>query len=410
VHLLRSRQFALLFAGTAANAVGTWAALIAMWGYAAYRFDSGATDLAFLGLAWAGPSALIGPVAGVPIDRFGPRRVLLWAYAAASLVALAMALSDTYGQLLALAGVYGLAHSFTHPAMAALPPRLVDDRRLVAANALLGVADESAIIFGPLLAAGVIAVWGVGAAFVADAVTYWVAVAVLVPLRLREVPPPPRTTLRHELLDGLRIARRQPVIRFTMVLSVAVFVTWGSFFVIEPLYVREVLSEPATTLGLLQTAFGVGMVGMGLLLPRIGERAATPRAVALSVMLSGVAAALYVGTDMLLFAYVGVFLWGVDVAFFSAPSRTLLQRAAPVSSHGRVLALHNTLESWSDTFTIPLAGFTAAAFGVRTTGFIAATIAVGAGLVGVLRAPDAPASHEPPIDGAEHLPAVKQPA
>ena len=410
MHLFRSRQFALLFAGTAANAIGTWAALLAMWGYAAYKFDSGAAQLAYLGLAWSAPAALLGPLAGLPIDRFGPRRVLLWAYVASSGVALAMALTDTYGQLLALGGLYGLIHSFTHPATAALPPRLVEDRQLVAANALLGAADESAIIFGPLLAAAVIAVWGVGAAFVADALTYWVAIAVLLPLRLKPLPPAPRTTLRHELGEGVRVARRTPVVRFTMALSIAVFATWGSFFVIEPLYVRETLHESATMLGLLQTAFGVGMVGTGLLLPRIGELVARPRAVAVSVMLSGVAAALYVGTDLLLFAFVGVFVWGVDVAFFSAPSRTLLQRATPVASHGRVLALHNTLESWSDMIAIPLAGLAAAALGVRTTGFIAGGIAVAAGLVGFLTAPPPPVVHDPAVEGADPLPAIRQPA
>jgi DHA3 family macrolide efflux protein-like MFS transporter len=408
--LFRSRQFKLLFAGTAANAIGTWAALLAMWGYAAYKFDSGPTQLAYLGLAWSAPSALLGPLAGVPIDRYGPRRVLLWAYTASSFVALTMAFTDTYGQLLALGGLYGLVHTFTHPATASLPPRLVEDRQLVAANALLGAADESAIIFGPLLAAAVIAVWGVGAAFIADAVTYWVAIAVLLPLRLQPVTPAPRTTLRHELLEGVRIARRQPVVRFTMLLSIAVFATWGSYFVIEPLYVRESLGESATMLGLLQTAFGVGMVGTGLLLPRIGERVARPRAVALSVMLSGVAAGIYVGTEVLFFAFLGVFLWGVDVAFFTAPSRTLLQRATPVASHGRVLALHNTLESWSDTIAIPAAGLAAAAFGVRTTGFIAGAIAIGAGLFGFLRAPSAPEGFEPTLEDAEPLPGIKQPA
>jgi predicted MFS family arabinose efflux permease len=408
--LFRSRQFTLLFAGTAANAMGTWAALLALWGYAAYKFDSGPTELALLGLAWSAPAAVIGPLAGVPIDRLGPRRVLLWAYIGASMVTLAMAFTDTYTQLLVLGGVYGMMHAFTHPALATLPPRLVEDRQLVAANALLGAADESAMIFGPLLAAAVIAVWGVGAAFVADAITYWIAIAALLPLRLQAVPPAEKSTLRKELVEGIRIARRHPVIRFTMVLSVAVFATWGSFFVIEPLYVRETLHQSATTLGLLQTVFGVGMVGTGLLLPRIGDRVARPRALAMSVLLSGIAAALYVGTDWLLFAYAGVFLWGVDVAFFTAPSRTLLQRAAPVEAHGRVLALHNTLESWSDMIAIPMAGFAAAAFGVRTTGFIAGAVAVAAGIIGVLRAPAPPSAHEPSLEDAAPLPAIKQPA
>ncbi|MDQ1374331.1 MAG: hypothetical protein QOJ09_1669 [Actinomycetota bacterium] len=387
MRLLRSRQFFLLFVGEAINGIGSWAALIALWGYAAFKFDSGPTEIAWLGLAWSAPAALIGPLVGVPIDRLGPRRVLVWSYAAASAIAVVMAFTTTYGQLLAVSVVYGVTQAFSRPAGAALPPRLVDDDDLLAANALLGAAQESSIVFGPLLAAGVIALWGVRAAFLADALTYWVGIAVLMPLRLKEVAERVQTRMRTEIADGFRIARGAPVVRFTLLVSAAVYVCWSSFLVIEPIYVRETLHRSPSLLGLFQTAFGVGMVGTGLLLPRLGQRVATPRALAASVMLSGFAAVVYVGTGQIVIAFLGVFLWGVDVAFFSAPSRTLLQRATPVSAHGRVLSLFNTVESWVSMVTIPVAGLVASAIGIRGLAFIAAAVATAVGFAGFLRAP-----------------------
>jgi MFS family permease len=387
VRLLRSRQFFLLFLGQALNGIGSWAALVAMWGYAAYKFDSGPTEIAWLGLAWAAPAALIGPLVGVPIDRLGPKRVLLWTYAAASAIAVAMAFTDTYAQLFGFSVLYGFTQAFGHPAGAALPPRLVTDDDLLAANALLGAAEESSIVFGPLLAAAVIAIWDVQAAFVADAITFWIGIAVLLPLRLRAGGAGSTARLVHEVVEGVRLARHQPVVRFTLAISAGVFLSWSTFLVVEPLYVREILHRSPTTLGLLQTAFGVGLVGTGLLLPRLGDRVATPRAVAASVVLSGVAAAIYVGTDSLLVAYVGVFLWGVDVGFFAAPSRTLLQRATPVNAHGRVLSLFNTVESWVSMISIPIAGVLASHLGVRGVAFLAAGIATTAGALGLLRPP-----------------------
>jgi MFS family permease len=387
VRLLRSRQFLLLFVGEAINGIGSWAALIALWGYAAYKFDSGPTEIAWLGLAWSAPAALVGPLVGVPIDRLGPRKVLVWTYAAASAIALAMAFSSTYGQLLALSVIYGVTVAFAHPAGAALPPRLVDDADLLSANALLGAAQESSIVFGPLLAAGVIAVWGVRAAFLADALTYWVGIAVLLPLRLRHVAMEARTRLRTEIAEGVRQARSRPVVRFVFAISASVFLCWSTFLVVEPIYVREILHRSPSLLGLFQTAFGVGMVGTGLLLPRLGDRVATPRVLAVSVLLSGFTAVAYVGTRLIAVAFVGVFLWGVDVAFFSAPSRTLLQRATPASSHGRVLSLFNTVESWVAMLAIPLAGLVASAVGVQGLAFIVGAIATTAGLIGLFTAP-----------------------
>src|SRR5581483_12422524 len=101
-----------------------------------------------------------------------------------------------------------------------------------------------------------------------------------------------------------------------LTLSLAVFLTWGTFMVIEPLYARQVLHQTATVFALLQMAFGVGLMGTGLCLPRFGDRFATPRAVAVSVAFSGVAAATYIGTHWVAVAFIGVFFWGIDVGFY----------------------------------------------------------------------------------------------
>jgi hypothetical protein len=136
---------------------------------------------------------------------------------------------------------------------------------------------------------------------------------------------------------------------------------------------------------MLQVAFGIGLVATGLLLPRLGERVVTPASLAASVMLSGLTAALYVGTSIPAFAFAGVFLWGVDVAFFAAPSRTLLQRYAPMEAHGRVLALNRSLHSWSDLVALPVTGFAAGLVGVQAAAMSFAVVALAAGTYGLSR-------------------------
>lgn len=412
MHLLRTRSFLLLVLGQAVNGIGSWAALVAMWGFAAYQFDSGPTQIAIIGLAWSAPAAIVGPFAGVPIDRFGAKKVLVAAYLLGAAAALAMSFSQSYGQLVALGGLLGISKAFARPATDTLPPRLVDDEDLLAANAVLGAAAESAIVFGPLVAALAIAVWGLRGAFLVDAATYLIGIAVVVPLALRpreaadhlsadQVAP----TLRRDIVEGFSLVARRPVLRFTMLLSAIVFVTWSTFVVVEPIYVRDVLDMPASFFAVLQTAFGVGLVATGLLLPKLGDRVAGPRALSLSVLLSGLTAALYVGTSIPAVAVAGVFLWGVDVAFFSAPSRTLLQRNSPPATHGRVLSLYQTVHSGADLFALPLAGLAAGAVGVQPAALAVSVLPIVAGLVGfryaarlVVREPSAQAAAaEPPL-------------
>jgi len=389
VRLLRSRPFALLFAGSALNAIGSWATLIAMWGFATYRFHAHPSTIALIGLAWAAPAALLTPLAGVPIDRLGPRRILVWTYLAGSATSLAMAWAGSLRVLILLGLLQGVGESFARPAAGALPPRLVEDSDLLAANALLGSAQQSAIVFGPMVAAAAIALAGLRAAFIVDAVTFWIGAAALMAVR-----PRPMTaradrapTLRAEVSEGLRLVRRAPVARFVLTLSLAVFLTWGTFLVIEPLYARQVLHQSATVFALLQMAFGVGLVATGLTLPRLGGRVVGTRPLAASVMLSGLAAATYIGTHLLAVAFIGVFLWGVDVGFYFAPAQTLLQRATPMSAHGRVMGLFNALNSWANVIALPLAAALASAEGPRFAGLVISAVAVLAGVLGLIFRP-----------------------
>ena len=135
---MRQRRFALLLGGLAVNAIGSWTSLIAIWGYATYRYHAGPGMVAVLVACWSGPSAVLGPIAGTPIDRLGPRRVLLTGYLVTAGVASAMALSGTLTALVVLVTIYGILRAFSIPAADALPPRVVEPADLLSANALFG--------------------------------------------------------------------------------------------------------------------------------------------------------------------------------------------------------------------------------------------------------------------------------
>ena len=86
-----------------------------------------------------------------------------------------------------------------------IPPRLVPDDQLVRANALLGGAQDLAIVVGPLAAAAVNSRWGLEGAFFADAATFFVGALVALRIRIEPVPRDRRRTRRstwRELREG----------------------------------------------------------------------------------------------------------------------------------------------------------------------------------------------------------------
>jgi MFS family permease len=374
---LRDRPFVALLAGQAVNGIGSWCALIAIWGYAAYKFDANPAQIALLSFSWALPAALLGPLGGIPVDRFGPKRALIAADTFGALVSLSLAFSTSYWQLVALGAGIGVTRSVSEPAFTALAPRLIDDDQLLRANALLGAANMSSIAFGPLIAAGAISLWGVRAAFLVDAVTYLIGNAVVVPLHLRAIKrteTPARPSLVHELGAGFAIVRDRAAVRRILGLSLSVTLVWGAYAVIEPLYVRDVLHRSPATLALLQVAFGVLLLATTLLIARLGDRVASMRTLHVAALLSAGAAPIYIGTSRIGVAFVGVAVWGMATAWLISPRDTLLQRATPIEAHGRVLAIDAALRSWAHVIALPLAALLVTVTNVRATGFLFALL------------------------------------
>jgi MFS transporter, DHA3 family, macrolide efflux protein len=386
MQLLRDRRIALLVAGQSLNGIGSWCAIVALWGFASFRFDAGPGAIALLGLAWSLPPVLLGPLAGVPIDRLGPKRVLMIADALAAVVSLTFLFAGTFPVLVALATLHGVTSSFSDPALRALPPRLVKDDQLVKANAVLGAAAQSAIVIGPLVAAVAIGAFGIEGAFIIDSLTYVVGVLVLVPFAIgRSSDAPSETSVGAEVREGFQIVRRRPRLALLLGMSGTVYAIWGAFLVIEPVYVRDVLHGSPTMLALLQMTFGIGLLLTTFVVTRMGERVARVRIAAVAAAASGIAAALYVGTAVPAVAFIGIGVWGCVTSFFVVPARTLMQRSAPVETHGRVMALDGTVNSGGHLVALPIVGLAAAAVGVQVAGVAFAAVPIAGGLLTLWR-------------------------
>jgi len=383
----RDPRFGLLVAGETVNSIGGWASAIVLWGFAAYRFNAGPDAVAVTIVCWAAPPAVLSPLMGVYIDRTGPRAALVAGYCGAACAALGMAAAGSLAGLDIAAAGYGTARALAGPAGSALPPRIVADDDLLAANALLGSAASAGQVIGPLAASAALALSGFPAAFILDAASYLAGAAVVAPLPLRPALRPAgragRPGWRRELSEGISLVARGRTVRLVVLLSAAFTFTSASFLVVEPLYARHVLHRPPSQFALFEAAAGTGAILTGLAISRVRARLAGQTVVAASAAGYGLAACLFTGTASVPVAYAGAFLWGVAGSVFGAVSLTTLQLAAPVHAHGRVMSVTATLQSWVETLALPLGGVTLAAAGVRAGALILAGVTVAAGLSGL---------------------------
>jgi predicted MFS family arabinose efflux permease len=394
-------------AAEALSAIGSWATVVAIWGYAAYEYDASAADVGLFGVAFSLPGVLIGPVSGAVIDRLGPKFTLAIAKVIGIGAALLLLLADDFRTLSLLCVLHGISSALSHPALQSMPPRLVDDAHLARTNALVSLTDELAIVLGPVAAGIGIAAFGFRGAFVFDAVTYALGLVVLPMVRLRPIERDGHDdegapVSFRSAMEGWRLILRSSMLRRTVACTFAVHLLYGAALLAEPLYVRDTLERSESVFAALQTVFGLCLVAGGLLAARIGERLASFGWVALGVGASGLMSIVYLGTPLVLVAFVGVALWGVATAVISGPTRTLLQRSSPQRAHGRVMSADFVAANGAELVGLALAGVFVGLFGVPWT-ILTLGLSVAVAALALYRADRREAAARAPIERTRPL-------
>jgi MFS transporter, DHA3 family, macrolide efflux protein len=344
---------------------------VGIWGKAAYDFDGTAGEIALV-IAALGVSGLIGSaLAGLLIDRFDPRRVLIASEIVFVPTVLSLIWADSLGTLVVLAALLGLVTAPTTTAIASFPPFLTTNPdRLAKMNSLVEMSSMAALITGTAIG-GALAKWvSIDSIFVFDAATSLVAMAVIFGVRLRREDPAgagPRGSSMRDLRDGISFAFSHGRLRFYLLAGASVWTMFGLFSALEPLFFRDVLGQPPETIGFVNTVFGIGLVMGTWLVGRLPGVSRSARAVLLLVAFNGVGATMYVGTDRLAVVVVAGFIWAVVIGVFVPIVRTMLHVNSPRAMVGRVMGVSQMLAEGGKLIPLTVAPLLAAAFGVQRT-------------------------------------------
>jgi predicted MFS family arabinose efflux permease len=362
----------------------------------------------------AGVSALLaiagGLLAGVLVDRYDPRRVLIAAEVFAVPSVLALAVPESIWPFVALSGIAGFAGGFIMTSVASFAPYLARGDALPRTNAAIEVASALAMVLGPA-AGGAIAKWfGIDGVFVMDAITSVVAVGLLAPIRVRAVDKGARATAGAELREGLRFAARDPAVRLYLVSGAAVWFTFGAFSALEALFYRDVLHSGPAMIGWVLSLFGAALFVGSMTMPRLPRKLITARVLAALMVVMACGEMVYVATGNLVVVIAGNTVWGIAMGAFWPMLRTLVQTATPERLVGRVMGSSVTLNRAAQVTPLIFVGAVAAIVGVQRVlvgaGAILILIAI-AGYAEAVRV-DASVREAPVVDFAD--PTIAEPA
>ena len=184
IRALQHRNYALFFSGQTVSLVGTWMTKVAT-SWLVYRLTHSAFLLGLVGFAGQIPAFLLGPFAGVWVDRWNRHRVLVVTQTLSmvqsfGLAILALTHRITVWDILALSLFQGAINAFDMPARQAFVIQMVERREdLPNAIALNSSMVNASRLIGPSIAGGIIALAGEGYCFLIDGISHIEVIASL---------------------------------------------------------------------------------------------------------------------------------------------------------------------------------------------------------------------------------------
>jgi MFS family permease len=381
---LRHRNYRLFFAGQGISLIGTWITKVAT-SWLVYRLTGSAWLLGVVGFSGQIPTFLLAPLAGVLVDRWNRRRVLLVTQTlamlqSALLAALALGGVIRVWEVVALSVLQGLIDAFDMPVRQSMLVQMVDDRAdLPNAIALNSSMVNAARLVGPAVAGALIAVVGEGWCFFVDAVSYGAVIVSVLLMRLDVRPHAPKSTrVLHEMAEGFRYASGFAPIRALLLLLALSGIAGRPFAVLLPVIAREVMHGGAGTLGALQATAGFGALAGALYLASRRSVVGLDRLVVGSAALFGLGLVAFSRAHSLWLAMPLLLLAGTGMMLQTAASNTIIQTVVEEDKRGRVMSLL----AMSLFGTVPLgsliAGALASRIGAENTILIGGGICVGA--------------------------------
>jgi Na+/melibiose symporter-like transporter len=277
--VLRRRDFALLWSGGLVSVAGDWV-LDAALPFFVYAETESTVATAGMIVARLAPTVLLGSVAGVFVDRWSRKGVLVWAnlLQAATVGLLLLVPQGWLWLVFAVAAAQSVLASFSSPAESALLPTLVDESELLAANSLNTLNNRIARLAGVPLGGVLLARFGLETVVIVDAATFVAAAALIAPISAPRTPhvvadaTSAWESFWREWLEGLRIVGRDRAIALLFV--VFGLMTFGGTM-LDPLtvaWVRDVLGEGPEVFAWILTAHAASGIVGSLVVGRFGRR------------------------------------------------------------------------------------------------------------------------------------------
>ena len=302
----KNKNFLCLWLAQVISQFGDRINQMALIGLIAGRTPGSAFELAKLLSFTIIPVFIIGPVAGVYVDRWDRRSTLFVCDFLRGLLVLTIPfIFIARGSMIPIYIVVFLAFCLSRfyvPAKMSIIPDLVQAEDLLMANSLVTTTGMIAFVVGCAVGGFIVEKFGAGGGFICDAITFFIS-GILVfsirsPLKLRirtseligigkDMMRVIKKSVLEEIKEGISYLVNHREIRYIINMLFVLFSAAGAIYVIVIVFIQQVFNSVTKDLGLLAVFLGLGLFAGSLIYGRWGEKVSRFKTIFLCLILGG---------------------------------------------------------------------------------------------------------------------------
>ncbi|HLZ61379.1 MAG TPA: MFS transporter [Ktedonosporobacter sp.] len=378
---LINRNFAWLFLGQGVSLLGDqiFGMILIVWVATQIAANQTWAPLATSGLIVASmvPILLVGPMAGVFVDRWDLRRTMMWTdLLRAGLIGslFILPLLQNITPLLKLVLIYSAVFlettcaQFFNPARFALLGDIVPQEKRAQATGIEQVSQAVSVILGPSIAAPLLFGVGVVWAILLNALSFVLSFCAIRVLRL----PPTRETseqknetkedeapegVRAQFMQGAQFAFGNRVVKAIIISIFLLTLSVGSFPPLSVFFVQQNLHASAQDTGILLSFFGGGAVLGAILFGMLAQRIGLRRLFAVAILLAGLLYILMSRLNNFVLACIVVLAIGMLQAALNVTASPMFMEETPKYLLGRVASIIGPLTTLGGLISVVCAGY-----------------------------------------------------
>ncbi len=338
--VFRRRSFALMWSGQLVDTIGSSLTSLAA-SILVYRETGSAASVGLMLIATAAPSVLVGLFAGVIVDRYDRKRIMIIANLLRAILVflIPFLVPVSIAWLYILVALTSTVGQFFDPAHESVLPEVAPDEELAAANSLMAISSFGSTAIG-FAASGLLASIGdIKWAFYTDAITFILAGIFIALIPIKQLAVEEKTSASvvvRNLRSGLRYLYDTPILRSLFMVSIPVLIAFGLTNSILLPFAIKALGMDEFQFGIQEGVTSVGFVIGSLAMAGIAGRLYEGQWLTIGFVGMGLVGILYSQAASIPVAITILFVSGIMNAPSSIARRLVIQRHSPREMRGRV--------------------------------------------------------------------------